>query len=184
MIDNFVEQVFVVVLEFVVFKLAIFELVDWRFFVNKTTLNIWHTWLKHLKKQNVRWLTKMFKNINLIKFIINKNFCVLCIIIKQEIEFYNNFVIFDKHFLNLTWSDFVEFSILNDKIRYFITFLIDFIKRSVIYVLRVKWNTFKAFKHFQRYNEHENNRVQRLRIEWRKEYSNNKFDDYRFEYDI
>ncbi len=54
----------------------------------------------------------------------------------------------------------------------------------MIYVLRVKLNTFEVFKHFQQHNEHENNRVRRFRIDWRREYSNNEFDDYRFEHDI
>jgi hypothetical protein len=161
-VNNLVEQVLVIVL-----KIIILELVDWQFSINKTTLNIWHARLKHLRKQNVRWLTKMFESMNLFKFVVDKNFCVSCIIIKQKIEFYNNFVIFDKHSLNLMWNDFVEFSISNDKIRYFVTFLCDFIKRSVIYVLRVKSNTFEIFKHFQRYNEHENNRMRRLRIDWK-----------------
>ncbi len=54
----------------------------------------------------------------------------------------------------------------------------------MIYVLRVKLNTFKAFKHLQQYNDHENNRVRRLRIDWKKKYSSNEFDDYCFEHDI
>jgi hypothetical protein len=126
----------------------------------------------------------MFENINLFKFVVDKDFCVLCIIIKQKIEFYNNFVIFDKYFLNLMWSDFIEFSISNDKIRYFVTFLCDFIKRSVIYVLCVKSNTFEVFKHFQQHNEYENNRIRRFRTDWKKKYSSNDFDDYHFEHDI
>jgi hypothetical protein len=108
----------------------------------------------------------------------------LCIIVKQKIESHNNFVIFDKHLLNLMWSDLVESSIFNDKTRYFVIFLCDFIKRSVIYVLHVKLDTFEAFRHFQLHNEHENNRVRRLRTNWEKEYSNNEFDDYRFEHNI
>jgi hypothetical protein len=126
----------------------------------------------------------MSKKMNLIKSIVDKNLCELCIIIKQKIESHNNFVIFDKHFLNLMWNDLVEFSISNNKTRYFVTFLCDFIKRSIIYVLRVKSNTFEAFRHFQLHNKHENNRVRRLRTNWKKEYSNNEFDDYRFEHDI
>ncbi len=63
------------------------------------------------------------------------------------------------------WSDLVQFLVFNDKVKYFVIFLCDFIKRSVIYVLRVKSDTFEAFKHFQRYNEHENNRMRRLRID-------------------
>jgi hypothetical protein len=82
------------------------------------------------------------------------------------------------------WSDFVELLISNDKTRYFVTFLCDFIKRSVIYVLRVKSNTFEAFKHFQLHNEHEDNRVRHFRTNWKRKYSNNEFDDYRFEHDI
>jgi hypothetical protein len=86
--------------------------------------------------------------------------------------------------LNLMWSDLVQFFVLNDKIKYFVIFLCDFIKRSVIYVLRVKSNTFNAFKHFQQHNEHEDNRVRRLRTNWKKEYFNDEFDKHRFEHDI
>ncbi len=63
-------------------------------------------------------------------------------------------------------------------------FLCDFIKRSVIYVLRVKSDTFDAFRHFQQYNEHEDNRVRRLCTNWREEYFNDEFDKHRFEHDI
>ncbi len=63
-------------------------------------------------------------------------------------------------------------------------FLCDFIKRLIIYVLRVKLNTFDAFKHFQQHNEHEDNRVRRLRTSWKKEYFNDEFDNHRFEHDI
>jgi hypothetical protein len=91
----------------------------------------------------------MSKNMNLIKFIVHKESCKSCLMIKQKFESHKSLVIFDKHFLNLMWSDFVKFFVLNDKIKYFVTFLCDFIKRSVIYVLRVKLNTFEAFRHFQ-----------------------------------
>jgi hypothetical protein len=54
----------------------------------------------------------------------------------------------------------------------------------MIYVLRVKSNTFDAFKHFQQHNEHENNRIRRLRIDWKRKYFNDEFDNHRFEHDI
>jgi hypothetical protein len=175
-------------MRFIIYTLDIdfivLELIDSRSSMNKTILNIWHVRLKHLRNQNVRRLTKMSKRMNLIKLIVDKNLCKSCIIIKQKIKSYNNFAIFNKHFLNLMWSDFVESSISNDKTRYFVTFLCDFIKRFMIYVLRVILNTFEAFKHFQLFNEHENNRVRHLRTNWKKEYSSNEFDDYRFEHDI
>ncbi len=115
--------------------------------INKNILNVWYARLKYLRAQNVRRLVKMSKKMNLIKFIANKNFCESCIVIKQKIESHNNFVIFDKHFLNLMWSDLIQSFVFNDKIKYFVTFLYDFIKRSMIYVLYVKFDTFDVFKH-------------------------------------
>ncbi len=90
--------------------------------INKDILNVWHVRLKHLREQNVRRLVKMSKRMNLIKFIANKNFCESCIVIKQKIESHNNFVVLDKHLLNLMWNDFVQFLVFNDKIKYFVTF--------------------------------------------------------------
>jgi hypothetical protein len=69
--------------------------------INKKALNIWHARLNHLKEQNVRRFAKMSKEMNLIKFVTNKNFCESCIMIKQKAKSHNNFVIFDKHSLNL-----------------------------------------------------------------------------------
>jgi hypothetical protein len=152
--------------------------------VNKETLRIWHARLEHLREQNVRRLVKMSNEMNLIKSVANNNFCEFCIVIKQKIELHNNFVILDKHLLNLMWSDLVQSFVFNDKIKYFVTFLCDFNKRSVIYVLRVKSNTFDVFRHFQQNNEHENNRVRRLRIDWERKYFNDEFDNHRFENDI
>ncbi len=123
--------------------------VESSFAVNKEILNIWHARLKHLKKQNVRRLVKMSNEMNLIKLVANKNSCESCIVIKQKVESHNSFVIFDKHFLNMMWSDLVQLLVFNDKIKYFVIFLCDFIKRSIIYVLRVKSNTFDVFRHFQ-----------------------------------
>jgi hypothetical protein len=65
-----------------IFQIVVFELIDSRFSVNKTILNIWHARLKHLKEQNVRRLTKMSKEMNFIKSIVDRNFCESCIIIK------------------------------------------------------------------------------------------------------
>jgi hypothetical protein len=152
--------------------------------VNKEILSIWHARLEHLRKQNVRRLVKMSNEMNLIKSVANKNSCESCIVIKQKVESHNNLVIFDKHFLNLMWSDLVQLFVFNDKVKYFVTFLCDFTKRSIVYVLRVKSNTFDAFRHFQQHNEHEDNRVRRLRTNWEEEYFSDEFDNHRFEHDI
>jgi hypothetical protein len=160
------------------------SLIESSLVVNKEILSIWHARLEHLRKQNVRRLVKMSNEMNLIKFVADRNFCESCIVTKQKVESHNNFVIFDKHSLNLMWSDLVQSFVFNDKIKYFVTFLCDFINRSVIYVLRVKFDTFDAFRHFQQHNEHENNRVRRLRIDWKREYFSDEFDNHRFEHDI
>jgi hypothetical protein len=54
----------------------------------------------------------------------------------------------------------------------------------MIYVLRVKFDTFDVFRHFQQHNDHENNRIRRFRIDWRKKYFNDEFNNHRFEQDI
>jgi hypothetical protein len=82
------------------------------------------------------------------------------------------------------WNDLVQSFVFNDKIKYFVIFLCDFIKRLMIYVLRVKLNTFDVFKHFQQHNEHENNRIRHFRTNWEEKYFNKEFDKHRFEHDI
>jgi hypothetical protein len=82
------------------------------------------------------------------------------------------------------WSDLVQSFVSHDKTKYFVTFLCDFTKRSVIYVLSVKFDTFDAFRHFQQHNEHEDNRVRRLRIDWKEKYFSDEFDNHRFEHAI
>ncbi len=137
-----------------------------------------------MRKQNVRRLVNMFERMNLIKIIVNKNFCESCIKTKQKAESHNNSMILNKYSLNLIWNDLVQFLVANDNVKYFVIFLCDFIKRLMIYVFRVKFNTFEAFRYFQQHNEHENNRIRRLRIDWKKKYFNDEFDNHHFKHDI
>ncbi len=64
------------------------------------------------------------------------------------------------------------------------TFLCDFIKQLMIYVLCVKFSTFNILRHFQKHNEHENNRIRHFRINQEKKYFNDEFDNHRFKHDI
>jgi hypothetical protein len=114
----------------------------------KNMLNIWHVRLKHLKKQNVKRFVNMSIEINLIKFIINKNFCESCVLIKMKTNLYKKLLQSKEYLMKLIWSDLMISLIFNDDKKYFVTFLDDFIKRSKIYVLRIKTNTFKSFKNF------------------------------------
>jgi hypothetical protein len=50
----------------------------------------------------------------------------------------------------------------------------------MIYVLRVKFDTFDVFRYFQQHNKHENNRMRHFRIDWEKKYFNDEFDNHRF----
>jgi hypothetical protein len=54
----------------------------------------------------------------------------------------------------------------------------------MIYVLRVKFNTFDVFRHFQQHYENENNRVRRFCIDWKKKYFSDEFDNHWFEHEI
>ena len=67
----------------------------------------------------------MFKNINFIKKIIDKNFYVLYVIKKNYLIFYKIYIHFEKKFLNLIYIDICDFitfhKYYNDK--YFIIFL-------------------------------------------------------------
>jgi hypothetical protein len=182
-VESFVESFVKSFVESLI-KLFVKSFVESSSAVNKEILSSWHARLEHLKKQNVRRFVKMSNEMNLIKFIANKNSCESCIVIKSKIELYNNFVIFDKHSLNLMWNDLVQFLVFNDKVKYFVIFLCDFIKRLIIYVLRVKLNTFDIFKHFQQYNEHEDNRIRHFYTNWEKKYFNDEFDNHYFKHDI
>ncbi len=140
--------------------------------VNKKTLNIWHVRLKHLKKQNVKNLVNMSIEMNLIKVIVNKKICELCVVIKIKTNFHKTLVRTKTYFMKLIWSNLIISSIFNHDKKYFVTFFDDFIKRSKIYVLRIKTNTFEVFKNFEQLNEHENARIHRLRIDYEDEYFN------------
>jgi hypothetical protein len=72
-VDNFVQSFVESFIE---------SFIESNFVINKEILNIWHARLKHLKKQNVRRFVKMSNEMNLIKFITNKNFCQSCIVTK------------------------------------------------------------------------------------------------------
>ncbi len=152
--------------------------------VNKETLSIWHARLGHLGEQNVRRLAKMSDGMDLTKPVADKNPCEPCTVAKQKAEPHNSPVVPGKHPLDLVWSDLVQPPVPNDKAKYFVTFLCDFTKRSVVYVLRAKSGTFDAFRHFQQHNEHGDNRVRRLRTDWGGEYSSDEFDKHRFEHGI
>ena len=73
----------------------------------------------------------MFKDINLIKKIVDKDFYALCVIKKIHQTFYKSYIRFEKRSLNLIYFDICNFIIshnyYNDK--YFVFFLI--IKISV-----------------------------------------------------
>ena len=52
--------------------------------INVEILNLWYARINHLSYQNVQRLIKMFKNIDLIKKIVDKNLCALCVIKKTH----------------------------------------------------------------------------------------------------
>ena len=83
--------------------------------------------MDYLKYHNVRKLIKLFKNIDLIKMIINKKFYISYAIKKTQRTSHKSHIRLKKRFLNLIHNDVCDFIIsrnrFNDK--YFITFIND-----------------------------------------------------------
>ena len=70
-------------------------------------------------------LIKMFKNIDLIKKIVDKDFYALCVIIKTYQTFYKIYIRFENEFLNLIYFDIYNLIIFHDYYndKYFVIFL-------------------------------------------------------------
>ena len=81
--------------------------------------------MNHLSYQNIQRLIKMFKNIDLIKKIVDKDFCDLCVIKKIRQTLYKTHIRFEEEFLNLIHFDIYDLitsrDYYNDK--YFVIFL-------------------------------------------------------------
>ena len=73
--------------------------------INIDIFNLGHARINYLDYQNVQKLIKMFKNIDLIKKIVNKNFYDLCIIKKTRQAPYKTHIRFEKKNLNLIHFD-------------------------------------------------------------------------------
>ncbi len=109
---------------------------------------------------------------NLIKFIVKKNFCESCVVIKIKTNSHKNLVQSRKYFMKSIWSNLMIFTIFNDDKKYFVTFFDNFNKRSKIYVFCIKTNIFEVFKNFKQLNKHENTCIHRLKIDYEDEYIN------------
>ena len=67
----------------------------------------------------------MFKNIDLIKKIVNKDFYILCVIKKTRQAFYKIYIRLEKGFLNLIYFDICDLIIFRDhhhNDKYFVIF--------------------------------------------------------------
>ena len=69
----------------------------------------------------------MFKSIDLIKKIVDKDFCVLCVIKKTRQTSYKAHIRFEKELLNLIYFDICDLITFRDHYndKYFVTFLDD-----------------------------------------------------------
>ena len=81
--------------------------------------------MNHLGHQNVQRFIKMFKNIDLIKKIVNKNFYVLYVIKKTRQASYKAHIRFKKESLNLIYFDIYNLITSRDHYndKYFVIFL-------------------------------------------------------------
>ena len=80
-----------------------------------------------MRHQNVHKLIKLFKDIDLIKAIINKKSYVFCAIKKAQRTLYKSYIHPEKRLLNLIHNNICDFIILRDRFndKYFIIFIND-----------------------------------------------------------
>ena len=83
--------------------------------------------MNHLDYQNVQKLIKMFKNIDLIKKIVDKDYCALCVIKKTRQTSHKTHIRLEKESLNLIYIDICDFIISRDyhNDKYFVIFFND-----------------------------------------------------------
>ena len=83
--------------------------------------------MNYLGHQNVQRLIKMFKNIDLIKKIVDKNFYILCVIKKTRQASHQTHIRFEKKSLNLIYFDIYDLITSRDhhNDKYFVIFFDD-----------------------------------------------------------
>ena len=95
--------------------------------INIKTFNLWHIRINHLSYQNVQRLIKMFKDIDLTKKIVDKDFYVLCVIKKARQASHKTHIHLEKNPLNLIHFDIYNFITFRDHYndKYFVIFFND-----------------------------------------------------------
>ena len=123
----------------------------------------------------------MFKNIDLIKKIVDKDFYALYVIKKTRQTSYKTHIRFKKESLNLIHFDIYDLitfrNYYNDK--YFVIFLDDWDKRSKIKIIEYKNEIFFVFKRYQARNQKDDFKIYHFRIDYGGEYEDYDFDCYR-----
>ena len=80
--------------------------------------------MKYLSKFNVRRLQQMFTSINLIKILLKKNACSICVEIRIKTKAYKNFIRSNYYVNELIHNDLTEsFKFNVCEIKYYISFL-------------------------------------------------------------
>ena len=128
----------------------------------------------------------MFKDIDLIKNIVDKDFYVLCVIKKTRQTFYKTHIRSEKRFLNLIHFDICNLITFRDYYnnKYFVIFFDDWDKRLKMKIIEYKSETFSVFKRYQTRNQKEDFKIRCLRTDYDEKYEDYDFDCYRVNQDI
>ena len=114
----------------------------------------------------------MFKNIDLIKKIVNKDFCDLCVIKKTRQAPHKTHIRLKKESLNLIHFDIYNFitsrDYYNDK--YLVIFFDNWNKRLEVKIIKHKNGIFFIFKRYQARNQRGDFKIHRFRIDYDEEY--------------
>ena len=128
----------------------------------------------------------MFKDIDLIKKIVDKNLYDLCVIKKTRQTPYKIHIHFKKKPLNLIYFDIYDFITSRDHYndKYFVIFFDNQNKRSKVKIIKYKNKVFFIFKRYQTRNQKSDFKIYRFRINYDEEYENYNFDCYRADQNI
>ena len=114
----------------------------------------------------------MFKNIDLIKKIVDKDLYTLCVIKKTHQTFYKTHIRFKEKSLNLIHFNIYDLITSRDHYnnKYFVIFFDNWNKRSEVKIIKQKNKIFFIFKRYQARNQRDDFKIHRFRIDYDEKY--------------
>lgn len=151
--------------------------------LNKSSQEFWHFRLGHLNFDDMKKLVNrnIVDGLDKLKIDVKEKFCECCVLLKQtKLPFPKWNKVRSQRVLQLIHSDVCgPFPDAHDGSKYFVTFIDDFSRASMVYCIGRKSETFNKFKEFVAMSEALHGcKVAKLRADNGGEYISNEFKDY------